>query len=114
MTSGEARYADLYGRLLRCWPVETGRHWRAENPAPGQCSVTALVVRDVLGGEILKTEVNGAGHFYNAIGGRRVDFTASQFAGPIGYDDSPSDRAEALADTTPDYYRLLRKRVTTA
>jgi hypothetical protein len=46
--------------------------------------VTALVVQDVLGGEILKTRVAGAWHFYNSIDGSRWDLTLSQFATPIG------------------------------
>jgi len=103
--------AELYARLRRAWSTETGRHWRADNPACGQCNVTALVVQDALGGEILKTAIDGAWHFYNRIDGRRWDFTMSQFETPIGYDDAASDRAEALAGTTPAQYALLRARV---
>jgi hypothetical protein len=73
--------------------------------------VTALVVQDVLGGDILKTDVDGARHSYNAIDGRRWDFTMSQFAQPIGYDDRPSSREEALSDTSTERYRLLLHRV---
>jgi hypothetical protein len=84
-----------------------GRQWRSDNPAAGQCSVTALVVQDELGGEILKTDVNGAWHFYNQIDGRRVDFTVSQFDSPIGYDDVTSNRLEALDDTSAAQYQRL-------
>jgi hypothetical protein len=73
--------------------------------------VTALVVQDELGGDILKTDVNGAWHFYNRINGARVDFTMSQFEGPIAYDDVPSDPDEAMRHTTPEQYRLLRIRL---
>jgi hypothetical protein len=35
----------------------------------------------------------------------------SQFETPIAYDDIPSDRTEALNDTSPEQYRLLCGRV---
>jgi hypothetical protein len=98
---------ELYRRLSRAWSRETSSTWTEGNPANGQCSVTALVVQDLLGGEILKTRVNGAWHFYNSIGGRRWDLTVSQFDTPIGYDDVPSSRQEALADTSRQKYAAL-------
>jgi hypothetical protein len=114
MTGGSRDVADLYGRLRRSWSIETGRHWKIDNPAAGQCGVTALVVNDTLGGSILKTDVNGAWHFYNVVDGRRVDFTMSQFSGPIFYDDISSDREEALLDCSPEQYELLSSRVRSA
>ena len=110
MTKGAYPYIDLYRRLQRSWSPETGRQWRADSPASGQCGVTALVVHDELGGEILKTDVNGTWHFYNRIGGSRVDFTMSQFDTPVAYDDVPSSREEALSDTSATQYELLRQR----
>jgi hypothetical protein len=101
----------LYRRLMRAWSVETGSQWRRDNPACGQCSVTALVVQDLLGGEILKTKVAGAWHFYNRIDGRRWDLTVSQFSTPIGYDDLPCSRHEALADTSKQKYAILVERL---
>src|SRR5262245_48087640 len=90
----------LYRRLTKAWSSETSGKWQPDNPACGQCSVTALVVQDLLGGELLKTRIAGAWHFYNSIDGRRWDLTVGQFATPIGYDDVPSSRQEALADTS--------------
>jgi hypothetical protein len=111
MTAGSQPLFDLYQRLRRSWSVETGRHWRPDNPASGQCGVTALVVHDELGGEILKTDVNGAWHFYNRTGDQRIDFTMSQFDSPISYDDIPSSREVALSDGSKMQYELLRSRV---
>jgi hypothetical protein len=111
VTAGSQPFADFHGRLRRSWSVETGRHWRPENPASGQCGVTALIVQDQFGGEIIKTDVDGAWHFYNLIDGKRVDFTMSQFDSPIGYDDLPSGRAEALGDCSQEQYELLSERV---
>lgn len=107
MTAGCPSLIDFYRKLREAWSTETGRQWRSDNPAAGQCSVTALVVQDELGGEILKTDVNGAWHFYNQIDGRRVDFTVSQFDSPIGYDDVTSNRLEALDDTSAAQYQRL-------
>jgi hypothetical protein len=101
----------LYRRLTKAWSSETSSGWRLDNPACGQCSVTALVVQDLLGGELLKTRVGGAWHFYNRIDGRRWDLTVSQFATPIGYDDLPSSRQEALADTSRQRYAVLVERL---
>src|SRR5688500_8041126 len=92
MTAGSAFLVDFYQQLRRSWSIETSRSWQQDNPASCQCGVTSLVVHDKFGGEILKTDVNGAWHFYNRIDGKRVDFTMSQFDSPIGYDDVPSDR----------------------
>ncbi|WFU18243.1 hypothetical protein [Bradyrhizobium sp. CB3481] len=111
MTAGCPLLIDLHDRLREAWSAETGGKWRPDNPAAGQCSVTALVVQDKLGGDILKTDVAGAWHFYNQIDGRRIDFTMRQFDSPIGYDDLPSNRQEALADTSMTQYELLRRRI---
>ena len=111
MTAGSQPLATLYACLRQSWSVETGRHWKPDNPAAGQCGVTALIVNDELGGLILKTDVNGAWHFYNSIDGKRVDFTMSQFSSPIFYDDVQSNRDEALLDCSEEQYSLLRSRV---
>ena len=102
---------ELYRRLTRAWSAETSTAWRRDNPACGQCSVTALVVQDVLGGEILKTKVADAWHFYNHIDGRRWDLTVSQYSTPIGYDDLPCSRHEALANTSKQQYARLVERL---
>src|SRR6185436_2032868 len=60
MTAGSALLVDFYQQLRRSWSIETGSGWQPDNPASGQCGVTALVVQDKFGGEILKTDVNGA------------------------------------------------------
>ncbi|MBV8754960.1 MAG: hypothetical protein JO328_19055 [Hyphomicrobiales bacterium] len=101
----------LRGILPLCWSVETDPQWLPENPARGQCNATSLVVQDLCGGEILKTETPGGWHFYNAVAGQRHDLTVSQFATPVTYGDKPSNRAEALAGTTKESYALLKARV---
>ncbi len=65
--------------LKKSWSSESSTKWSQDNPARGQCGVTALVVQDLLGGEIKKTLLLDGWHFYNIIDGKRYDFTASQF-----------------------------------
>jgi hypothetical protein len=80
-------------------------------PALNHCSVTALVVQDCFGGEILSTRTSGGTHFYNAIDGRRWDLTVGQFSEPIPYDDTLATREMAMADTSREKHALLISRL---
>lgn len=57
--------------------------WRPDNPARGQCGVTALVVHDLLGGDLILGEVlvDGAKvghHYWNRLpDGSEADLTPS-------------------------------------
>lgn len=93
--------------LEASWSHKTSSSWSSETPSCGQCGVTALVIQDAFGGEILKTRVEAGWHFYNRISELRLDFTASQFSQPIQYDDVPSSRAEAFRDTDDSQYAAL-------
>jgi hypothetical protein len=68
-------------------------------------------VQDVLGGEMLKTSTVDGPHFYNRVGGRRLDFTASQFAHPPRYEDLAATREEIMAGTSPAQYEALKARL---
>lgn len=107
MSARLSNFAAIQSALESAWSIETSSKWLADNPARGQCSVTALVVQDILGGEIVKTDVDGAWHFYNLVDGKRHDFTASQFSEAISYADLPSGRDEAFSDTSYGQYRTL-------
>jgi len=68
-----------------CDPVERAE-WSTDNPARGQCAVTALVVQDLFGGELLLAEVRNADgsrqgvHYWNRLAnGVEVDLTREQF-----------------------------------
>ncbi len=95
--------------LLKSWSIETSSKWTADNPYRGQCGVTALVINDLLGGNILRTEVEGQWHFYNRIDSERYDFTSKQFNFEIDYQDIESNRDEAFADTNEFQYSTLKK-----
>lgn len=66
-----------------CDPVDLP--WSPANPGRGQCSVTALVLNDLLGGELVLAEVTRRDgsrqgvHYWNRVGGLDLDLTRSQF-----------------------------------
>lgn len=82
----------------------------------GQCAPTAIVIWEVFGGEILKTDgwPPSGRHFYNRIGGTRYDFTADQFSMPdyshdVKYNDTLSNVAEAESETMSGQIDELRR-----
>lgn len=99
---------DVQSALRKAWSLSTASQWTAANPAAGQCNVTSLLVYELFGGELLKTPLPAGDHFYNRIGGRRYDFTASQFDQPIDYVDLPVNRAEAELGATHNELAELR------
>jgi hypothetical protein len=107
---------EFHGVLHRCWSVETSPPWLPENPARGQCNVTALVFCDRFGGEILKTPIGNGNdwHFYNRVAGTVYDLTAEQFSVLPAYLDIPATRDDALAGTAPERYQALADRVSEA
>ena len=115
--SQEKFFADpiaLYRQIKHAWSADTASPpagWSSDNPAKNHCSVTALIVNDYFGGEIVSTKTVGGTHFYNIIDGRRWDLTVSQFAEPIPFDDTPSSRQAAMADTTPEKHQALQDRL---
>ena len=102
----------IYEALIRSWSIETSSKWTTENPAKGQCGVTALVVQDIYGGEFKRTKVGEAWTFYNFIDGQRFDFTEAQFNEKLNYMDIESNREEAFADTNEKQYSMLKKKIT--
>lgn len=94
--------------LRSSWSKLTSSKWIVEKPECGQCSVTALVLHDLFGGEILKTRVNGSLHFYNRINGEICDFTRTQFDQEIVYEHLRATWEEAMDDTSPCQFQALR------
>ncbi|RME51992.1 hypothetical protein D6783_06180 [Candidatus Woesearchaeota archaeon] len=79
--------SELEVALKNSWSRETSsdpEHWTPDNPAWGQCAVTALVVNDYLGGEIVRADAilpdgRWVPHYFNRIENVERDFTRSQF-----------------------------------
>lgn len=99
---------EVQSALRKAWSLSTASQWTADNPAAGQCNVTSLLIHELFGGELLKTPLPAGDHFYNRIGDRRYDFTASQFDEPIACVDVPTDRADAERGVTHDELAELR------
>jgi hypothetical protein len=111
------RARRLRNALEAAWSRETTvnpANWSERNPAWGQCAVTALIVQDELGGELLRATVQGVSHYWNLLEtGEELDFTRRQFS------DFPDDlkglarvREQLLAnDDTARRYRKLRDAV---
>jgi len=97
--------------LYKCWSIDSSSKWTLDNPANGQCSVTALIVNDLFGGEILKTKLQEGWHFYNRIDKINFDFTQSQFAKEPIYLDILSNREEAFSDTNQNQYKYLKNKI---
>lgn len=104
--------------LRKAWSIETAQQWSAENPANGQCNVTAALIHDLFGGEVLRTRMEGIWHYYNRINGVRMDLTDSQFTDPgarfdppDGYDDDLSSPEAALQTIPQSEYDTLKSRL---
>jgi len=101
-------------------PADVPR-WSPANPARGQCGPTALVLNDLLGGDLCVAEVHRPDgsrqgfHWWNRLAGVDVDLTLEQFdddervqeARVVARPPGPLRRGEA-------HYLLLRGRVLAA
>ncbi len=113
--------------MRKSWSKETSYcpdEWNEENPAVGQCAVSALVANDYFGGKIIWSEVllsdgQKISHYFNLIAGQEVDLTRSQFpAGtiiPAGVEKKKSftsTRKFMLSnENTKRRYGLLKEKV---
>jgi hypothetical protein len=100
---------------------DAGWQWRVDNPAREQCGVTALVVQDLLGGELILGEVRVDGvkvghHYWNRLrDGSEVDLTADQFfPGEVVVNGRVVHRPSDAPRRCREQYELLRERVLTA
>jgi hypothetical protein len=72
----------LEDALLHSWKKDTcfpgmSKEWDKDNPAYGQCLVSALIVQDYLGGDLVFSKKPR--HYWNRINGKDVDLTRNQF-----------------------------------
>lgn len=118
--------ADLEVAIRAGWSAETcspddveRAPWTADNPAWGHCDITALVVQDLVGGELMVGEVWLDGeqqgfHCWNVLpGGIRIDLTREQFR--RGQTVTPGrlmgKRPGGRLPRRWEEYQLLRRRV---
>ncbi|MBN2459612.1 hypothetical protein JXB28_04980 [Candidatus Woesearchaeota archaeon] len=119
--------SDLELALKYSWSKDTTldeKNWAAENPSWGQCAVTALVVNDYLGGEIVWAlaklpDGTDISHYFNKIKGEEKDYTRMQFpegtqvpAGVTRAKTFASTREYILSyESTRQRYELLKGKV---
>lgn len=77
---------DIKKLLHYAWSKETcvssqREEWSKDNPSLGQCAITALIINDIFGGEIMRCMSPSGSHYYNLINNTVVDFTVEQFLG---------------------------------
>jgi hypothetical protein len=96
-------------------------NWRPDNPARGQCGVTALVIQDLLGGDLILGEVNVGetkvgNHYWNRLpDGADVDLTADQFhPGEVVTGARVQQRPPDAPRRCREQYEILRHRVLAA
>ena len=106
--------------LDSCDPTDAPE-WTPDNPSRGQCAVTALVVHDLLGGQLLEAEVRNADgspqgfHYWNRLAGVDVDLTRSQFRdGEVVEEPRLIDRLPSAPWLAHEQYLAFRERVDAA
>src|SRR3954471_16873703 len=108
----EAAVREAWGRETSDDPDE----WSEANRARGQCAVTALVIRELLGGEILVANVLRDGvrvdrHAWNQLpSGLTIDLTRDQFLRGEQF-GQPGVEEPILTHRHPERLATLRERV---
>jgi hypothetical protein len=113
--------------LQRSWSAYTAfsaEEWSPQNPARGQCVVTALVIQDIFGGELQKLKTRfkdkSESHYRNILpDDTTVDATRSQYppeqlftVSTINFNGYPSLREKLFSEAnTESRYKLLRTHV---
>ena len=101
-----------------CSPDDLARAgWQPENPAWGHCDITALIVNDIFGGDLMAGEVHFEGdqhgfHMWTRLpSGIEIDLTREQFQ--LGQTVTEGRVVERPPGPLRrwDEYLLLRKRV---
>lgn len=102
-----------------CSPDDLARHgWSDNNPALGHCDITALIINDSFGGELLMGKVYLEGtqhgyHWWNRLtSGLEIDLTREQFRlGQIITSPEVRHRPSGPLPRRWEEYLLLRSRV---
>jgi hypothetical protein len=110
---------DVEQAIRAAWSRETSDdpdEWSESNPARGQCAVTALLLRELLGGDILVANVLRDGvrvdrHAWNLLPSRlTLDLTREQFVRGERFGE-PRIEEPILTHRHPERFATLRERV---
>jgi hypothetical protein len=115
---------DLEAAVRAAWSLDTcdpvdADDWSAANPSRGQCGSTALIIHDLLGGDLLIAEVircDGSRqgvHYWNLLpDGTELDLTRDQFAADeVIQQPRILQRPAGLPNRCAEEYLTLRRRV---
>ncbi|GGZ12762.1 hypothetical protein GCM10010327_49750 [Streptomyces nitrosporeus] len=113
---------DIEAAIRSSWDADTTTpvhrpRWNPGNPARDQCGVTAMVVNDLLGGELIRGEVLVDGervdyHWWNRLGmGIEIDLTREQFEEHEKVSGGVVIERPAEIVRLREEYELLRDRV---
>lgn len=80
--------------LERIWSKDTAHKpslkTGIQTKSRGQCYVTALLLKDLMGADVVRAKVNGETHYWNRFSGYEFDLTSDQYGGdgyrPVIYD----------------------------
>jgi hypothetical protein len=117
---------DIEEAIRASWSVETCdptdvEVWTPANPSRGQCAVTALVVHDLIGGQLLEAEVHYPDgsrqgfHYWNRLAGVDIDLTRDQFeSNELVQEPRLVDRVPESPWLAQEQYLTFRERVNAA
>ena len=118
---GAATIGEFYLACLDAWNLQTCSErlrpgWSEDNPSVGQCTITAAIVHEFFGGEVLGLPLlEGGMHSFNRLDGKIIDLACEQFGKDalLDFDNSlPVDPDSLLA--APDKAEraaLLKERI---
>ena len=117
---------DLAAAIRAAWALNTcdpvdAADWSAANASRGQCGSTALIIHDLLGGELLIAEVirsdgsrQGVHHWNLLPDGTEIDLTREQFSGSeMIQQPRILQRPTGLPKRCAEQYLRMRHRVLT-
>jgi hypothetical protein len=122
-TSNGVPFVALQAAISASWSAETcdptdTADWSPANPSRGQCAVTAMVVQDLFGGELLEAEVHFPDgtrqgfHYWNRLDGVEVDLTREQFSSEeLVQEPRVVDRLPEFPWLAQEQYLIFRERV---
>lgn len=113
------KYQDFINALQISWGKDTAyrkdaENWTPQNPALGQCAITALLFNELYGGKIYSgVSDTGIVHYWNRKYGIKYDFTKQQFKDNLRFKNVKRwSRDELLATgNVSERYKLLKSRV---
>lgn len=105
--------------LAKSWGKDTSYHkdapkWTSENPALGQCAITALLFNEYFGGKIFSgVSETGIVHYWNRIFGIKVDLTKQQFQSNLIFKNITVWNRNDLLETgnVAERYNILKQRM---